>query len=54
MPRQPKDKAKSAAALAFFKYALDGGQQQAKSLDYVPLPDALVTQIESYIGASIK
>jgi phosphate transport system substrate-binding protein len=54
MPRQAKDKARSAAALAFFKYALDAGQQQAKALDYVPLPDALVKQIESYIGASIK
>lgn len=54
MPRQPKDKAKSDAALAFFKYALEQGQQQASKLDYVPLPDALVTQIENYIGASIK
>jgi phosphate transport system substrate-binding protein len=54
MSRQPKDKAKSDAALGFFKYALDSGQSQAKSLDYVPLPDALVKQIETYIGASIK
>ena len=54
MPRQPKDKAKSDAALSFFKYALEQGQQQANKLDYVPLPDALVKQIESYIGASIK
>jgi len=54
MPKQPKNKAKSDAALRFFKYALDSGQSQAKSLDYVPLPDALVKQIEMYIGASIK
>ena len=54
MPRQPKDKAKSGAALKFFKYALKKGQQQAKSLDYVPLPDTLVNQIETYIGATIK
>ena len=54
MPRQPKDKAKSDAALAFFKYALANGQDQANKLDYVPLPDALVKQIESYIGAGIK
>ena len=54
MPKQPKDKAKSDAALSFFKYALESGQSQAKSLDYVPLPDALVKQIETYIGASIK
>ena len=54
MPKQPKDKAKSDAALSFFKHALESGQSQAKSLDYVPLPDALVKQIETYIGASIK
>ena len=54
MPKHPKDKAKSAAALDFFKYALDEGQPQAKKLDYVPLPEALVKQIETYIGASIK
>lgn len=54
MPREPKDKAKSDAALSFFKYALASGQPQAKELDYVPLPDALVKQIETYIGASIK
>jgi len=54
MPKQPKDKAKSDGALAFFKYALEHGQDQAKKLDYVPLPTALVQQIESYIGASIK
>ena len=52
--KQPKDKAKSNAAIAFFKYALEHGQGQAKKLDYVPLPDALVKQIETYIGANIK
>lgn len=54
LPKQPKDKAKSEAAIAFFKYALEKGQTQAKKLDYVPLPDALVKQIETYIGANIK
>jgi phosphate transport system substrate-binding protein len=54
MPKQPKDKARSDAALSFFRYALGQGQQQARKLDYVPLPDALVKQIETYIGASIK
>ena len=54
MPKQPKDKAKSDAALSFFRYALGQGQPQAQKLDYVPLPDALVKQIETYIGASIK
>jgi phosphate transport system substrate-binding protein len=54
MPRKPKDKARSDAALGFFRNALASGQSQARKLDYVPLPDTLVKQIESYIGASIK
>jgi phosphate transport system substrate-binding protein len=54
LPRQPKDKAKSDAAVAFFKHALEHGQDQANKLDYVPLPADLVQQIESYIAANVK
>lgn len=54
MPKQPKNQAASAAAVAFFKYALASGQPQAQKLDYVPLPASLVKQIETYIGANIK
>ena len=54
MHRQPKDKARSDAALRFFRWALKDGQAQAQKLDYVPLPADLVGQVESYIGASIK
>ena len=54
MHRQPKDKARSDAAIDFFRWALGKGQPQAQKLDYVPLPADLVSQIESYIGASIK
>ena len=54
LPRQPKDKAKSDAAISFFKYALEKGQGQAKKLDYVPLPADLVKQIESYISQNVK
>jgi phosphate transport system substrate-binding protein len=54
MHRQPTDKGRSDAALAFFKYALEKGQPQAQKLDYVPLPAPLVQQIETYIGQSIK
>jgi phosphate transport system substrate-binding protein len=54
LPRQPQDKAKSDAAIAFFKYALEKGQDQAKKLDYVPLPNDLVQQIESYISQNVK
>ena len=54
MPRQPRDKSRSDAAVAFFKYALEHGQEQANKLDYVPLPAALVEQIEHYVDAGIK
>jgi len=54
MHRQPKDKARSDAALSFFRWALEKGQPQAQKLDYVPLPADLVGQIESYLGASIQ
>jgi len=54
MHRQPKDKARSDAALNFFRWALEKGQPQAQKLDYVPLPADLVGQIESYVGASIQ
>ena len=54
LPKQPKDKAKSQAAVAFFKYALEKGAPAANRLDYVPLPGPLVQQIESYIGTNLK
>lgn len=54
MPKQPKDKARSDAALAFFKWSFENGQEQASKLDYVPLPAGLVQQIETYIGQNIK
>jgi phosphate transport system substrate-binding protein len=54
MPAKPKDKAKSDAALGFFKYVLERGQPRAEKLDYVPLPAELVKQIETYIGTRIK
>ncbi|MDP9066135.1 MAG: phosphate ABC transporter substrate-binding protein PstS, partial [Pseudomonadota bacterium] len=48
MYKHPKDAARSAAALKFFKWAVENGQSQAKALDYVPLPPALVKQIGAY------
>jgi phosphate transport system substrate-binding protein len=54
LPKQPRDKAKSDASIAFFKYALEHGQDQANKLDYVPLPTDLVQQIESYISQNVK
>jgi len=54
LPKQPKDKAKQDAAIAFFRYALQKGQPQANKLDYVPLPAALVQQVDSYVSAASK
>ena len=54
LPKQPKDKAKSNAAIGFFNHALTKGQAQAKKLDYVPLPAELVQQIQHYISQNVK
>ncbi|GMV29432.1 MAG: phosphate-binding protein [Rhodanobacteraceae bacterium] len=54
MYKQPKDAARSKNALAFFKWALENGKTQAEALDFVPLPEELVKQIEAYWAAEIK
>ncbi len=54
MYQTPKNPARSAAALEFFRWALDKGQDQAALLDYVPLPSTLVTQIEASWKTDIK
>lgn len=54
MYRQPKDETHTRTALDFFRWALEKGQAQAKALDYVPLPDPLVKQIEAYWASTIK
>ena len=51
--KQPKDPARTQATLAFFRWALDSGQDLANALDYVPLPPPLVQQIEAYWEAQI-
>ena len=48
MYKQPKNAASAKAAKEFFRWVYANGDKQAKALDYVPLPAALVTQIEAY------
>ena len=48
MYKQPKDAPQSKAAIDFFKWALEDGASDAKSLNYIPLPPALIKQIEAY------
>jgi len=54
MYRQPKDADHTKTTLGFFKWALEKGQAQAKALDYVASPDALVKQVEAYWASTIK
>jgi phosphate transport system substrate-binding protein len=48
MYKQPKDAARTNTAIDFFKWAIEEGQKQADDLNYVPLPESLFKQIESY------
>ena len=49
MYKQPKKNPQGAKnAKEFFRWVYANGDAQAKALDYVPLPDALVKQIEAY------
>lgn len=54
MPKSSRDAAKAAEALRFFRWALEQGQADAKSSDYVPLPESLVKQIEAYWVQNVK
>ncbi|MFD0737799.1 phosphate ABC transporter substrate-binding protein PstS [Lysobacter koreensis] len=53
MYKQPKNAAGAKQAKEFFRWVYANGDAQAKKLDYVPLPDALVTQIEGYWKANM-
>jgi phosphate transport system substrate-binding protein len=46
--KAPKDAARNQGVFDFFKWALEEGQKQAEALDYVPLPEPLVKQVEEY------
>ncbi|AFC86713.1 phosphate ABC transporter substrate-binding protein PstS [Frateuria aurantia] len=54
MYKQPKNAETSKVAFQFFRWALDHGQSDAESLDYVALPPALVNKIEAYWGSEFK
>jgi len=45
--KQPVDPAATSAALKFFKWSYEKGDDMARSLDYVPLPDSAVSAIEA-------
>jgi phosphate transport system substrate-binding protein len=54
MHKEPADKAASAEALKFFKWAFENGGKMAEELDYIPMPDAVVKLIEKTWTADIK
>jgi phosphate transport system substrate-binding protein len=54
MYKQPKNPQRSKQAIDFFTWALENGQRQADELHYVPLPPALVEQVEAYWAAEFK
>ncbi|WP_441815911.1 phosphate ABC transporter substrate-binding protein PstS [Lysobacter sp. TAF61] len=54
MYKQPKNAAGAKNAKEFFRWVYANGDTQAKALDYVPLPDALVQQIEKYWSANMS
>ncbi len=54
MYKQPVDAAASADALKFFAWAYAKGGKQAEELDYVPLPTAVVAQIQKTWASEIK
>ena len=54
MYKQPKNAAGAKNAKAFFQWVYANGDDQARKLDYVPLPDSLVKQIEAYWAQNMK
>ncbi|GMO99317.1 MULTISPECIES: phosphate ABC transporter substrate-binding protein PstS [Bradyrhizobium] len=53
MPKAPKSSERSAAAIDFLRWLLENGRSQAETLNYVPLPPALIDQIEHYWRESV-
>jgi phosphate transport system substrate-binding protein len=54
MYKQPSDPNASSEALKFFAWAYKSGDKMAEELDYVPMPDSVVEQVEKTWSADIK
>ena len=52
--KQPQDPAATAEALKFFSWAYAKGDKMAEELDYVPMPDKVVSAIEKVWASEIK
>ena len=51
---QPQDPAAATEALKFFAWAYKKGDKMAEELDYVPMPDKVVTSIQKMWSSEIK
>jgi phosphate transport system substrate-binding protein len=54
LPKDPKDPARSANVIKFFDWAYGNGDSIAKSLEYIPLPDAVKTSVRAAWHSEIK
>src|SRR5690606_40411608 len=54
MRKQPKSAEGAKAAVEYFRWIYANGDEQARQLDYVPLPDSLVRQIETYWQQNLR
>jgi phosphate transport system substrate-binding protein len=54
MHKDATDKAASQEAIKFFTYSFEKGAKMAEDLDYIPMPDAVIKQIEKTWSAEIK
>ncbi|WP_342118149.1 phosphate ABC transporter substrate-binding protein PstS [Pseudoduganella sp. OTU4001] len=54
MHKQQADAARGKEVLKFFDWAFKNGDAAAVELDYVPLPDSVVKQVQTYWKASLK
>ena len=54
MYKQPKDTAVSAEALKFFAWAYKNGDKMAEELDYIPIPDKVVDDVQKMWSRDIK
>jgi phosphate transport system substrate-binding protein len=48
------DKAATQEALKFFKFSFEKGAKMAEDLDYIPMPDAVIQQIQKTWSSEIK
>ena len=54
MHKDATDKAASQEAIKFFKFSFEKGAKMAEDLDYIPMPDAVIQQIEKTWSSEIK